>query len=170
MSANSGTYDIKCFKQTENKWVNGLSENDGLQGIPCFCQQTFILPLFSRELSLYFYYHLYLQPFSFSLFLFSFFSLLLLYSSNYQLSLYLLPVMCAHISIFVNRSEQKPPAHSLFILGSSDCSRTVPRLTSIHLSGQSIPPIKLVEQADLRRSKFWQFAYIFPSTKAKLLS
>lgn len=49
--------------------------------------------------------------------------------------------------------------------------RTVPRLTSIRLSGQSIPPIKLVEQADQRRSKFRQFAYIFRrSTKAKLLS
>lgn len=49
--------------------------------------------------------------------------------------------------------------------------RTVPRLTPIRLSGQSIPPIKLVEQADQRRSKFRQFAYIFRrSTKAKLLS
>ena len=128
-------------------------------------RRSSFLPLFSRELSLYFYYHLYLL--SFLLFSLSFFSFLLCYLISFQLSAFAISSSChvrAHTSIFMNcrvPNRNLRPILCLFSEVPIVRSRTVPCLTSIRLSGQSIPPIKLVEQADSRRSKFRQFAYIF---------
>jgi hypothetical protein len=63
-----------------------------------------------------------------------------------------LSIACAHTTTSVNRSKWEPLWLVLCLPGSSDCSRTKPRLTSIRLSSQSIPSIKLVEQAGGGRS------------------
>jgi len=55
-----------------------------------------------------------------------------------------LPVACARTAIFVNRSgwESPPPTlRSVYPEVPTVRSRTEPRLTSIHLSSRSIPPI-----------------------------
>jgi len=128
--------------------------------------------LYSRESSAYTFIIIYifsLSPFLSFYFLFS-------HSFSYILPIisfrYIFFLSCVHTYLYllIDPNRNLRPILCLFSEVPIVRSRTMPRLTSIHLSGQSIPPIKLVEQADLRRSKFWQFAYIFPSTKAKLLS